>query len=187
MKTSYLLPCQCGKKIEVDANQSGLAVRCQCGTEQMVPTLRGLTSLERAAPPAATAAGTAAGGGSRPGWGMRQGLVFLGLVIIAGSLLVWLFLWYGMPEPITLKDNFRELNREYIEHLTPETLLAEWDRYRKSIAEPELAHGMEIYLAYENNYYHSLSIVGIVAAVGIVLTVIGLCIRPPRATTPGRR
>ncbi|HEX7450492.1 MAG TPA: hypothetical protein VF306_23230 [Pirellulales bacterium] len=186
MKTSYLLPCQCGKKIEVDANQSGLPVRCQCGAEHAVPTLRGLASLERAAPPASAAAGASAGGGSRPGWGLRQGLVFLGLVIIAGSLLMWLFLWSGMPEPITLKDNYRELNREYIEHLTPETLLAEWDRYRKDIAEPELAQGMELYQAFESNYYHSLSIVAIVAAVGIVLIVIGLCIRPPVANRKPR-
>lgn len=182
MKTSYLLPCQCGKKIEVDANQSGLAVRCQCGVEHAVPTLRGLSSLERVAAPTVAAAPT-----TRSGWGLRQGLVFLGLVVIAGSLLGWFALWYTLPEPMTLKENYQEINREYIGNLTPETLIAEWDRYRKSIVEPELAQGMDIYLLYESNYHNSLLLVAIAAATGIVLVVIGLCLRPaPKSGMPRR-
>lgn len=185
MKTSYLLPCQCGKKIEVDANQSGLAVRCACGAEHTVPALRSLASLERAAPSAAT--GAVAGVSSRSAWGLRQGLIFLGLVVVAGSLLGWLFLWYGMPSPPTLRENYRELNREFIGHLTPETLLAEWDHYRKGLTDPELAQGMDIYLTYEYNYYHSLSIVAIVALAGVVIVVIGLCVRPPDPAHSTRR
>ncbi|HEX5445884.1 MAG TPA: hypothetical protein VFW87_18800 [Pirellulales bacterium] len=148
-----------------------------------MPTLRGLASLERAAPSAVT--GPATGVGRRSGWGLRQGLVFLGLVLVAGSLLFWLLLWSGMPPPPGLADNYRELNREFIGHLTPETLLAEWDRYRKGIAEPEWSGGMEFYLSFEQNYYHSLTIVGIIAAVGIVILIIGLCVRRPHGAKPG--
>ena len=55
----YLLPCQCGQKLPVDASQAGLRVRCACGAEPQVPTLRGLAALERAT--ATSSAATAPG------------------------------------------------------------------------------------------------------------------------------
>src|SRR5947209_2018237 len=47
MKTTYLLPCQCGEKLQVDASESGLIMKCGCGASLEVPTMRGLAQLER--------------------------------------------------------------------------------------------------------------------------------------------
>jgi hypothetical protein len=47
MKTTYLLPCQCGESLQVDASESGLAKQCPCGATLKVPTLRGLARLEK--------------------------------------------------------------------------------------------------------------------------------------------
>lgn len=182
MRTSYLLPCSCGKKIEVDANQSGLAVRCQCGAEQTVPTLRGLAALERVE--AAELASAKAG----PSWSMRQGLIFLGLVILVGSLIGWLVLRLTIrPQPITPFENFQEFNRQYINELAPETLIAEWDKYRKGIEDPEWRLAMDYFLAREQEYHQALYVVAFVAAVGLVILIIGFCMPKARAAQASRR
>lgn len=182
MRTSYLLPCSCGKKIEVDANQSGLAVRCQCGVEQTVPTLRGLAVLERVE--SADLASAKAG----PTWSLRQGLIFLGLVVLVGALIGWLVLRFTIrPQPITPFENFREFNRQYINELAPETLIAEWDKYRKGIEDPEWRMAMEYFLTREREYHQALYVVAFAAAVGVVILIIGLCVPRTRAAQAGRR
>jgi hypothetical protein len=50
MSQQYLLPCECGAKVRVDAAQSGGTVPCACGRKLYVPTLRGLKQLELAPP-----------------------------------------------------------------------------------------------------------------------------------------
>jgi hypothetical protein len=47
MKTTYLLPCTCGERHQVDASESGLVMKCRCGASLKVPTLRGLAQLEK--------------------------------------------------------------------------------------------------------------------------------------------
>jgi hypothetical protein len=47
MKTSYLLPCTCGERYQVDSSESGLVMKCRCGASLQVPTLRGLAQLEK--------------------------------------------------------------------------------------------------------------------------------------------
>src|SRR4051794_36916866 len=81
--SQFSLPCSCGQRLTVAANQAGELVRCRCGLTVEVPTLRELNRLERVAdrsppPPAA--------------WSKRQGLILLGAVIGVLSLgaLVWL-------------------------------------------------------------------------------------------------
>ena len=182
MRTSYLLPCSCGKKIEVDANQSGLAVRCQCGAEQTVPTLRGLAALERVE--AAELASAKAG----PSWSVRQGLIFLGLVILVGSLIGWLVLRLTIrPQPITPFENFQEFNRQYINELAHETLIAEWDKYRKGIEDPEWRMAMDYFLTREQEYHQALYVVAFVAAVGLVTLIIGLCMPKTRTAQVAHR
>jgi len=43
--SQYLLSCQCGKTIAVRNQQAGESVRCICGQELIVPTLRSLRNL----------------------------------------------------------------------------------------------------------------------------------------------
>ena len=89
MKTTYLLPCQCGEKLQVDASESGLVMKCRCGADLEVPNLRGLARLERVAveaPPASAAA-----------WGGAQRGIAVGAVI---TLLALAFAVYWTVKPL---------------------------------------------------------------------------------------
>lgn len=77
MRAKYLLPCTCGREIPVEATQAGQPIRCQCGLELEVPTLRNLTRLKPAEPPAA------APRRARSAWGRRQRVMLAGLAIMA--------------------------------------------------------------------------------------------------------
>ena len=101
----YLLPCQCGQKLPVDTSQAGLPVRCACGAELQVPTLRGLAALERATE---TSLGKPAGE-----WGPRQAAAFLGLSILAIALAVATALWLTFPK--FPEFHFGPLDRQAIE------------------------------------------------------------------------
>jgi hypothetical protein len=85
----YLLPCSCGQKTAVSTAQAGQAIRCACGAEMQVPTLRGLWALEVA---------EAAGGDKRgPVWENRHRAAF---VFVLGSLVclgVAAYLWATLP------------------------------------------------------------------------------------------
>ena len=86
----YLLPCQCGQKLPVDASQAGLRIRCVCGAQPQVPTLRGLATLERAI---ASSAGPRA-----RSWGPRQAVAFLGLSIFTVAAAAAVVLWFTFPK-----------------------------------------------------------------------------------------
>jgi hypothetical protein len=68
----YVLPCQCGRSLEVGTGQAGRTVRCECGTELEVPSIRGLEHLQRATPEQVESK-----------WGARQGVLFVGLLLMA--------------------------------------------------------------------------------------------------------
>ena len=88
--STYLLTCQCGQKLPVDASQAGLRIRCACGAEPQVPTLRGLAALERA---------TASLTGPRPSaWGPRQAVAFLGLSLLTLAVAAAATLWFTSPK-----------------------------------------------------------------------------------------
>lgn len=44
----YLLPCTCGQKTAVSTAQAGQTIRCACGADVHVPTMRELRALEQA-------------------------------------------------------------------------------------------------------------------------------------------
>lgn len=41
----YLLTCSCGRKLAVSKTQAGESIRCECGEQVTVPTLRGFADL----------------------------------------------------------------------------------------------------------------------------------------------
>jgi hypothetical protein len=90
MKTTYLLPCQCGEKLQVDASESGLVMKCRCGASLEVPTMRGLSRLERVMVEAAPGPASSWGGAQR---GMAVGA----LVVLLG--LAFAIYWTVRPLP----------------------------------------------------------------------------------------
>lgn len=80
MSQSYLLPCECGRRLSVDASHAGLSLSCDCGRTLTVPSLLGLRQLAPAPRPVDP---------SRPRsemWGPRQGLMFLGFLLAVPAL-----------------------------------------------------------------------------------------------------
>lgn len=114
MRPRYVLPCPCGQETAVEATQAGQEIRCACGAVLEIPSMRGLSELERAeAGGAATTSSSASGraGKSRTGraartpdiaptaarWGSRQKRVFLGALIAAVGLALVVILYVYRP------------------------------------------------------------------------------------------
>ena len=80
--SQYKLPCQadgCNSVIRVDASQAGLTVDCpKCGAPQEVPTIRGLSQLEKVA-------GSDAPEATRK-WGPPQSLMTAGMLLFVVCL-----------------------------------------------------------------------------------------------------
>ncbi|HVA46066.1 MAG TPA: hypothetical protein VNH11_06800 [Pirellulales bacterium] len=173
MPTNYLLPCACGKKTTVDAGQAGLNVRCQCGAELAVPTMRGLSSLERI-----EAAPTVERGEPAVTWGPRQGLMFLGGTILAAASLAALWFWWSIPAAPSLRDDYQEQTRQAIGQLPPEKIVDLWHEFRTGIEQPQWEMALDRYDAIVRDRMQWEMLVGGVAAVGLLLVVIGLLIGP---------
>ena len=87
MTVKYLLPCACGQNVLVEPRQAGESVVCACGSPLAVPTLLGITALERAEEEPDSRAS--------PGqWGRRQRLLLLGTVVLAFAVAggIWLLM-----------------------------------------------------------------------------------------------
>ncbi len=177
MNRYYLLPCACGKKIEVEGSQAGLSVRCSCGAELSVPTMRGLASLERTEPRALPS--------ERPSapWGPRQGLIFLGLLIVLGASLGGLYIWwFQIPRLPTINDAWLANDRTEIENMTLEELWEQWQQFQIDLEDRGEMPEMYRFLQIETEGWRRLKVCGGVLVFGLVVTALGLCIR-----APGRR
>lgn len=176
MPTTYLLPCQCGKKNEVDSNQAGLSVRCECGTQLAVPAMRGLSALERVetAAPTVSSKPTAA-------WGIRQGFIFLGSTIMVLSALAALGLWLVTPTPPSLRETYQEEIRSEIDRRTPEQVMELWEHLRLGIEDQGWEMMWSNYEALMADMIASELVAGGFAAIGLLLVLIGLLQRPRQA------
>lgn len=128
MNTIYLLPCTCGKSIEVDRSQAGLTVHCACGRGQEVPTIRGLALLEsrvrsQVAP--------------RLTWGPAQGVIFAGLALaaIAGTTALYRQVF---PPRNPVEGVNRERLAELFGNMTPDKSLELWGYLSQGIDRTEL-------------------------------------------------
>ena len=129
---TYLLPCDCGKKLRVEAPQAGQMVRCSCGKSMEVPTIRGLARLDRARGPAVE---------TGPRWGPRQGLILLGAVIAAAAVSgsIWLQVKEHQvhrdytPTGYEFTDEKAEQIRQDVDRLSPADTWRNWESLRKRV------------------------------------------------------
>jgi hypothetical protein len=130
MRTRYLLPCSCGRNLQVDASQSGLTIECVCGAKLEVPTMRGLAMLEHVPEQSSTAVEAAP-------WGPRQGLMFLGGAILAVGLgLVTFFAARMPPEPAPDAQELADLQQQ-VDAIQPSQIFEVWDQqFRGGIGVP---------------------------------------------------
>lgn len=180
MKTAYLLPCRCGNKLPVETAQSGLPLRCACGNELTVPTLRDMARLEQT-----QIASEAAPAREKAEWGIRQGLVFLGLATILVCVPPSLFLWYRYPQPPRLVEGFDRINREDLDTYTIEQVWEAWHQLQAGLTIQDEDRRMLVYLQIEKQYKSWVYLVGAAAGAGVLMIVAGLAW--PRQRKPRRQ
>ncbi len=95
MSVKYLLPCSCGLEVAVEPAQAGQKVQCACGKQLDVPAMREIVRLEPI-----DVAGEAAP--AKPAWGLRQGLLVLGSLLILCSLATAVYFYAKRPQPMDL-------------------------------------------------------------------------------------
>lgn len=166
--SQFLLPCSCGQKLTVGANQAGELIHCGCGKTVEVPTLRELNRLERVvertAPPVAA-------------WNKRKGLILLGAVIAVGALAAAGILELRRPPPMEAA-----LLKRRVDQMTPAQAWGQWTQLSAGISQP-LAPIQAYYLDqnkiawnnWTNFFIASLSLAGI----GALLFVIGFALPGP--------
>jgi hypothetical protein len=117
--SDYLLPCTCGKKLGVTKSQAGQTVRCECGKTLEVPTLRGMSELERV--------GTPSRAPSRS-WNNRHRVTFLLAIAALFGLLAAGYLAIDLPAPLP------ELEMVEVDEMTPfSNVMAVYDELKKGL------------------------------------------------------
>lgn len=79
MTAKYLLPCSCGQHIVIERRQAGQTLRCACGASLSAPTLLAMSELEPAPQESVEKPASS-------GWGWRQRLRLLGILLVLTAL-----------------------------------------------------------------------------------------------------
>jgi hypothetical protein len=114
----YLVTCECGRQLAVEAGQAGETLRCDCGATIAVPTLRQLRELpiEGEEPVARTRT-----------WEARHGAMTVLLIVAVASLAVAAVKWRNRPaEPVFNPVSWTDHTDRGISELTP---VAAWRAY----------------------------------------------------------
>lgn len=116
MSVKYLLPCSCGEKIVIDVGKAGRTIRCQCGRQVEVPTLREIKKLRQFQQQPLDLASE---------WSPRRAAALAGamMAIVAGLSAGWLWL----NRPVSPQGEINSQIRDRLEHLEDWS----YDRMRK--------------------------------------------------------
>lgn len=88
MSERYLLVCECGRNLPVELGQAGGHIRCSCGREVDVPTLRQLRKLPLA--PADYVA-------DAPAWTWQKATMFVGLLLVVAGAVFGAYTRWNRP------------------------------------------------------------------------------------------
>lgn len=129
MSTKYLLPCDCGQSIPIETSQAGDFVTCQCGVKLEAPTFRNIRHLPLAEEQDAT---NASSGG---GWGLRQGVITLSLLLTLLFAGLGAYVWAN--DPVAPKG-FDPISRsaaisQGLEKMTPVDAYMNWIQHYKPL------------------------------------------------------
>jgi hypothetical protein len=120
----YLLPCSCGRQVPVSASMAGQQVRCDCGSELEVPTLRHLGHLPRDEHASLSP--------KHRTWTPRQQRSFVFLVLGLGAGLLAAYLAWRMPQaPVIIPA--REVDQQVIDASTPDDIHTAFEELKKGI------------------------------------------------------
>jgi hypothetical protein len=165
MSERFLLPCECGQAIVVERPQAGTSVTCTCGKSLEVPTIRGFAKLAPASDQVEASL--------PPIWGLRQGLVFLGLVIAVPAFVFTGFIYLNLPK---LTEHYQLLERE-IEQLPPQHTWAVWKMFEQGLPKAPTPSSLAVQLGYSRLHRNMNIAIGI-GVLGILIAAAGLLVRP---------
>jgi hypothetical protein len=158
--TRYLLPCSCGKSVEVEVGQAGGKTVCICGSALEVPTLRKLRHLPQAKPTQTA--------GVRRTWSARKGLITASLALM--TLFLTIAAYIRFTEPVVSQFNPSTYLRDVERRLeSPAVAWQWWNTYYRPMAEhgfPTFRAQDEAVIQYQINQRRFLQ--------GVMLTVAGV-------------
>jgi len=163
------LPCPCGRKNPIEIAQSGQSIQCACGRRLDVPTMLEIRSLERVA------------------WGIRQGLVLLGMLVTVVAACVALGLYLKRPtppEPTSLERVIADT-----EKLSLLQTFWVWDRLKGGLESgPQIIK--QEYTKKRDAHYRWMGVAAVIGVLGVACAASSLLVPkpgPPRGESRGRR
>ena len=123
---SYLLPCSCGRTVGVSTSMAGETVRCACGVDLQVPTLRGLRALPQAGGSGIDKAGTTRA------WTDRHRVTFVLAVAALAAGAVAAYLAVIRPQQPTIQ--LLQTGPSITESTPAEHVYAAFDELQKGIS-----------------------------------------------------
>lgn len=166
--SNFLLPCACGTQTPVSIAQAGQSIRCACGAQLEVPTLRGLRALPQATPQ---------GGGQRGhaparAWNNRHRIAFLLILASLCGLAASGYLAATLPAaPMVLTK--REIDSRFTAS-PPAHVLDVYHELRKGLppaaGAPDSTGEQRTFILWEIMIALAASGLGLVAAAGVLLS-----------------
>lgn len=157
----YLFSCQCGQKHSVETHQAGQMIRCSCGKQIELPTMRQILQLEQEANATPTR--------KRSSWNVRRRLTVLGVVSLMVSLALGITVWLLWPSPPVRVYNATKVHQDTMA-LTPLQSMKLWEmvihvplgRLNSKTASPEML------AAYQQKRARGESFAVVAAVMGVV-------------------
>jgi hypothetical protein len=168
MSEKYLLPCSCGLKVSVERRQAGSVAHCSCGKAIEIPTIRGFVHLEKVESEKEILP---------PLWGLRQGLVFLGLVI---ALPVLAYAAYIYSQLNTLEKDFLAMVEESTMEVSPAQSVMLWNMYKDGMPKAPTPHSLAIVNAIQS-LKRKVGIAAVVGIVGLLVAASGFLVKSASA------
>ena len=172
------MPCPCGRKNPIAIAQSGQSIQCACGRRLEVPTMLEIRSLERVAEE------EEAPRRRRP-WGIRQGLVLLGMLITVVAACVALALYLTQPTPP--EPPSLEYLQTRAEKLSLLETFWEWDQLKGGLGSgPQIIK--QEYTKRRDAHYRWIGVAAVIGVLGVACAASSLLVpKPgPRGPTGGR-
>lgn len=168
MNPIYLLPCHCGRKIQVQARHAGVIVTCDCGASLEVPTLLGLRALEQVEVQVQPKT-------PKTAWSTGHRIIFLGLIVILAAVVVGVWLFTARPtDPYA---NFTpEQMREATEKLTPVQSWRLWQMLDKSKLDGRKRPAELFFADQQAQYRVYWWLLALIAGTGLVLIAAGIIV-----------
>ncbi len=159
----YLLPCECGKKVEVSPAQAGGTVFCPCGKTLSVPRLKTLRELE--------SVDSHEEKRLSEGMSPRAAVLFLGGLVVLFAVVLLVYFGQGKPIPPA-----KILETDIIERQIEQFSLLEtyqvWEAAQRGVTTKRSFD--EVYERAIRDYWIRVGVSGAVLLVGLIVVGVGL-------------